>query len=352
MEFHEQITIGIVFLVFAYFAGLGFWQIVAAWQGLRAFSWLPRGAKDRWGYLTGSLVVVLACVWFFGTRTDDIFCPGPASSEFLFFLAVGLLLSLATSVVISTLVDGIAQRRAGSSGRRAARGEAVAATRWQGALYMPSSGEGPWSGVCIVPEPGMEVEPLKDLAARLARKGTVALVLDMGSREKWKYPDVLATIPLALDYLEAIESVGGDRLGLLGVGIGADLALRAAASDPQVGAVVAVAPLLWSSTVKPGLDLLREMTYLGAIRWRRRLGGGALVAQLDALAHIAELAARPLLVIYGANDRLAAGLDTVEWPGSAKRKKVSAFGRVGLVADSTVVSSTAGWLSRQLEGAP
>jgi dienelactone hydrolase len=351
MEFHEQITIGIVFLVFAYFAGLGFWQIVAAWQGLRAFSWLSRGAKGRRGYLTGSLLLVLACAWFFGTRSDDIFCPGPASSEFLFFLAVGLLLSLATSVVISTLVDGIARQRAGSSGHRGAHGEVVAATRWQGALYMPSSGEGPWPAVCVVPEPGMEVEPLKDLAARLARKGTVALVLDMDSGEKWKYPDVLATIPLALDYLEATESVDGDMLGLLGVGIGADLAMRAAASDPQVRAVVAVAPLLWPSTVQPGLDLLREMTYVGAIRWRRRLGGGALVAQLDALTHISDLASRPLLVIYGAKDRLAAGLDTVKWPGPAKRKKVAGFGRVGLVADSRVVSSTVGWLSKQLERA-
>ena len=50
MEFREQITIGIVFFVFAYFAGLGFWQIVAVWQGLGAFSWLPRGAKHRWSY--------------------------------------------------------------------------------------------------------------------------------------------------------------------------------------------------------------------------------------------------------------------------------------------------------------
>jgi dienelactone hydrolase len=351
MEFREQITIGIVFFVFAYFAGLGFWQIVAAWQGLRAFSWLPRGAKDRWGYLTGSLLLAVACVWFFGTRTEDIFSPGPASSEFLFFLAVALLLSLATSVVASLLVDRLARQRTGSPGHRGTRGEVVSAARWGGALHVPSSGEGPWSAVCIVPEPGMEVESMKALAARLARKGIVALVLDMDSRDKWKYPDVLATIPLALDYLEGTESVDGDRLGLLGVGVGADLAIRAAASDPQVRTVVAVAPLLWPSSVQPGLDLLREMTYLGAMRWRRRLDGGALVAQLDALKHVSELASRPLLVIHGANDRLATRLETVKWPGPAKRKKVPGLGRVGLVADSRVISSTVGWFSKQLEGA-
>jgi hypothetical protein len=348
MEFHEQITIGIVFFVFAYFAGLGFWQIIAAWQGLGAFSWLPRGAKAGWGYLAGSLVLALACGWFFGTRTEDVFCPGPASSEFLFFLGLGLLLSLVTSMIASALVHRFVRGRAGSPTRRATRREPVSGPRWNGTLHWPASDQGPCCAVCMVPEPGTEVG---SLAVELARRGIVALVLDMDYREIWKYPDVLAAIPRALDYLEDMDNVDANRLGLLGVGIGADLVIRAAASDPQVRTAVAIAPLLSPFGVQPGLDLLREMSYVGATRWRRWLDGGELIAQLDALKHITELDPRPLLIILGANDRLVTGLETVESPPSTKVKKVEHLGRAGLATEPSVVSSTVSWFSRRLEGA-
>jgi hypothetical protein len=347
MEFREQITIGMVFFVFAYFAGLGFWQIVAAWQGLGAFSWLPRGAKARWGYLAGSLVLALACGWFFGTRTEDIFCPGPASSEFLFFLGLGLLLSLGTSMIASALVHRFVSGGSRLSTRHAAQGQPVSGPRWNGTLHRPSLDEGPCCAVCLVPEPGTEVE---SLAAELAGRGIVALVLDMDYRDVWKYPDVLAAIPRALDFLEDTENVDANRLGLLGVGIGADLVIRAAASDPQVRTAVAIAPLLSPSGVQPGLDLLREMSYVGATRWRRWLDGGELIAQLDALKHMPELDPRPLLIILGADDRLVSGLETVESLPSTKVKKVEHRGRAGLATEPSVVSSTVSWFSRRLEG--
>jgi hypothetical protein len=348
MEFHEQITIGIVFFVFAYFAGLGFWQIVAAWQGLGAFSWLPRGAKARWGYLAGSVLVALACGWFFGTRTEDIFCPGPASSEFLFFLGLGLLLSLVTSMIASALVRRYVLARTGLPSPRIAGGQPVSGPRWKGTLHRPSSDEGPWCAVCVVSEPGTEVD---SLAAALARRGIVALVLDMDSRDIWTYPDVLAAIPRALDYLEDAENVDANRLGLLGVGIGADLVIRAAASDPQVRTAVAIAPLLSPSGVQPGLDLLREMSHVGARRWRRWLNGGELIAQLDAQKHIPQLDPRPLLILHGANDRLVSGLDRLESLPSTKVKKVEHAGRAGLATEPSVVSSTVSWFLGRLEGA-
>lgn len=231
---------------------------------------------------------------------------------------------------------------------RAARREPVSGPRWDGTLYLPLSDEGPCCAVCVVPKPGTEVE---SLAAELARRGIIALVLDMDSREIWKYPDVLAAIPRALDYLEGRENVDANRLGLLGVGIGADLAIRAAASDAQVRTVVAIAPLLSPSGVQPGLDLLREMSYVGAKRWRRWLDGGELVAQLDALRHMPELDPRPLLIIHGADDRLVTGLDAVESLPSTNLKKVEHLGRAGLAREPSVVSSTVSWFSKRLEGA-
>jgi hypothetical protein len=350
MEFREQITIGFVFFAFAYFAALGFWQIVAAREGLRAVSWLPRGVRNRWGYLAGSAVLALACVWFFGTRSEDIFCPGPASSEFLFFLAAALLVALITSMVIASLVDRLARDRAAPPVVGEGRRERISAKWWNGALHLPASEGGPWPTVCLVPDTGSDVESVNALATGLGRKGISALVLDMDSTEIWRYPDVLASIPQALDYLEGNENVDAGRVGLLGVGLGGDLAIRATASDPQVRAVVAIAPLLSPSNVEPGLDLLRDQSYLEAIRWRRRHVAGALVAQLDALKHMAELDPRPLLVIYGEEDRLSAGRSAISSVRTVKVKEVEGLGRVGLVRDEQVISSAASWFLKRLEG--
>ncbi len=350
MEFREQITIGYVFFAFAYCAGLGFWQIVAARQGLRALSWMPRGGKDRWGYLAGSVLLALACVWFFGTRTEDIFCPGPASSEFLFFLASALLAALVTSVLLSSLVGRFASACADAPVRAGGRREGVHATWWSGTLHLPGSEGGPWPAVCLVPDTGSDVESLSALAAGLGLKRVSSLVLDMDSTETWQYPDVLASVPQALGYLERNEEVDAGRLGLLGVGLGGDLAIRAAASDPQVRAVVAIAPLLSPSSVQPGLDLLREMSYLEAVRWRRRHGSGAVVAHLDALKHVPEMENRPLLIVYGEEDRLSAAWSATSFPRSVKFKKVPELGRAGLVRDQRVISSTVSWLLRHLEG--
>ena len=105
MEFREQITIGFVFFVFAYFLSLGFWQVLGAYRGIRAFSLLPREAKGRWGYVLGSAIMTAACVWFFGTRPEDVFSPGPASSEFLFFLSLALSCALLTCLAVSSVED-------------------------------------------------------------------------------------------------------------------------------------------------------------------------------------------------------------------------------------------------------
>ncbi len=350
MEFPEQITIGYVFFAFAYCVGLGFWQIVAASQGLRALSWMPRGANRRWGYLAGSAFLVLGCVWFFGTRTEDIFCPGPASSEFLFFLACALLASLATSMLLSSLVGRLTPAREEATLGASGRSEEVHSTWWNGTLHLPASGGSPWPAVCLVPDTGSEVESLGSMAARLGRKKVSALVLDMDSAETWRYPDVMASIPQAVAYLERNEEADAERVGLLGVGLGGDLAIRAAASDPQVRAVVAIAPLLSPSAVQPGLDLLREMSYLEAIRWRRRHGSGKVVAQLDAPKYLAELGDRPLLIVYGEEDRLSAGWSANNFPRSVVLKRMPGLGRAGLVRHPRVVSLTVTWLLRHLEG--
>jgi len=110
MEFREQIAIGFVFFIYAYFLGLGFWQVLGTYREIRAFCLLPQGANRNWGYFLGSAMMAAATIWFFGTRTEDIFSPGPASSEFLFFLSLALFCALVTCRAISWVEGRLSSR--------------------------------------------------------------------------------------------------------------------------------------------------------------------------------------------------------------------------------------------------
>jgi hypothetical protein len=348
MEFHEQITIGAVFFVFAFFVSLGFWQILAAYHGFRAFSVLSESAKAGWGYLLGSALILGACVWFFGTRTEDIFAPGPASSEFLFFLSVALLCALVTSIVASSLVGRFAAAGDAHDRNPYVRKEVVTTSLWEGVLYLPASDGGPWRAVCFVPGPGEGVESVSSLASELARKGVASLVVHTIGGRLWRYPDVLAMIPQAIGHLERREDVDARRVGLVGVGLGADLAIRAAASDGQIGSIVAFSPLLSGSSVRRSIDLLREMSYLEAIRWRRAHQGGELVAEVAASEYLSGLGSRPLLVIYGERDRLAVRVEKQALPAGAELAVVKGAGWKGLARQSHALSLSVSWFMKHL----
>jgi hypothetical protein len=348
MEFHEQITIGYIFFGFAFLVSLGFWQILAACQGLRAFSVLPRGIDARCGYLLGSAFMVLGAVWFFGTRTAEIFSPGPASSEFLFFLFVALLCTLFISIVASCVLSWTTGARQAWKQNPGSAVEALTAGRWKGELYLPTSGDAPWPVVCLVPGPAEGSTSLVRLGSELASRGVGALVMDTNREDMWQYPDVLAVIPEAVAHLERRPDLDAGRLGLVGTGLGADLALRAAAADGQVGAVVALSPLLGSSGVQSGLDLLREMTYVEAIRWRRAQKGGEVVSSLAARKHISQLNSRPLLVIQGQRDRLTCSVRRETLPAGTEIKTVDGRGYLDLTHDGEVLSFTVNWLLKHL----
>ena len=206
----------------------------------------------------------------------------------------------------------------------------------------------PWPAVCAVPEPGKLMGSVENLAAGLACEGIATLVLDLSSPELWSYPDILGAIPQAIGYAERRDDLDASRLGLLGVGLGGDLAIRAGASDSQVKAMVAVSPLLTASTVQPGLDLLRERSYPEAIRWRSRQGDGHLVEQLDALGRTSELDSRPLIVFQGERDRLSAEVDANAFPPGVELEMIEGVGRLELAEVSNVLSSTVNWFHDHL----
>lgn len=103
MDFPEQISIGVNFFYFAYLANLGLLQILAARHRHPALSPLV-SFPPIWAYTLGSGLIALAYLWFFGTRSEEIFSPGPASAEFAFFFALALAAALFTSLLPARLL--------------------------------------------------------------------------------------------------------------------------------------------------------------------------------------------------------------------------------------------------------
>ncbi len=348
MEFREQITIGVVYFVFAYCATLGFWQLIATWQRLKALSWVGRGRKARLGYLLGSVLMVLACLWFFCTRSGEVFSPGPASSEFLFFLSAASLCSLVTTILVSPLVDRLFASPPSHKKKPSAHKEPVFLERGQGFLYVPVPRDGPCPAICVVPEPGEGIESLETIAGWLASEGFVVLTVDMSFENSWLYPDILILCSKAIPYLDTRDEVDSSRIGAIGVGLAGDLAIRVAASDRQIRSVVAIAPLLVESSAQPGFDLLRGMFYAEAMRWTRLHQGGRLVTELGALAHISELESQSLLVIYSEEDALAPLTEMSGLQNGVRLALIQGQARRGLVRNSMVIWLATRWLRKTL----
>lgn len=288
MQFPEQITIGLLLSLFAYGAILGASQIVAARHRLVGLSLL--GVRNPFrSYLLGSTLLLLAYGWFFGTRGYEIFTPGPATSEFAFFLGLAFVAALSTALLIPNLT--------GRPSISKASPPQVSLERGRGALYSPKGSTlAPGAAICALPGLGEGTRSLEPLATHLAERGFVVLVLELSTLE---YPDLLALIPSGVAYLAAHPQVDPQRIGVLGVDLGADLAIRSASGDKQVRAVAALSPILEST--RPGLHILAEMPYLQGMRWARATKG--LINRLASLEHFPQ--DLPCLLLCGGEDRLA-----------------------------------------------
>lgn len=113
-----------------------------------------------------------------------------------------------------------------------------------GELYVPP-GEGRHPAVLVVTGSGGGIPPAAGQAGGLASRGYVVLALAyFGTRG---LPSSLSYIPLeyfatALDWLSAQPAVDPERIGILGISRGAELALLLASSIPRLHAVVAYMP--------------------------------------------------------------------------------------------------------------
>lgn len=116
--------------------------------------------------------------------------------------------------------------------------------RYQGYLATPAAGKGP--GLIVVQEYWGLVGHIKDVVERFAAEGFVALAPDLYRGESTTEPDDAATMMMALN-LPIVEAILGsaadallvlpevtiDKCGVVGFCMGGQLALYAAAAEPD-----------------------------------------------------------------------------------------------------------------------
>jgi len=187
------------------------------------------------------------------------------------------------------------------------------------------------------------------LARRMVAEGMVALVID-APRELCTYPGILALLPAATFLLSKRPEVDPQRLGALGHDLGGDLVIRAASVDNEIKAIVALAPVLLEPPV--GLDLLREMSYAQALHWSHNRRRVKLRTDLDALKFVAKIAPRPLLLVYGAEDRLVTmpPLDQLDAhdEDSIHSEVISGSGHLDVVRQPMAIRTAVQWFKAHL----
>jgi len=287
------------YLLFSFLSALGVLQCIAIRYQLVGLAFLEDSEHRTRGYGLAASVIGMSALWFLASQWKGIFAPGPAGAELCLLFGTGCVCALATTLITASLLEHLrndAPLQTASDGSLP-----VTAGSATGHLYTPPSPTEPVPAVCIVPWPGASADSMSALARHMVQEGMVILTIDV-TEELCSYPGILALLPAAMSLLSKRPAVDPHRLGALGHDLGGDLVIRGASSDKQIRAIVALAPVLLDPPV--GLDLLHEMSYPRAQRWSRDPRRAKVRIDLDALNYAAKIASRPMMLMYGARDRL------------------------------------------------
>ena len=151
-------------------------------------------------------------------------------------------------------------------------------------------------------------------AALLVEQGYGALLYD--TRNLGESEGTVTTLGLnepldvrgALDYLLARDDVNPQRIGIIGESLGAATAIRAAATMPELKAVVAEAA--FSSLEENVAEGVRRLTglppfpFAPLVLWFAEQEAGGQVGQVRPVDEIGQIAPRPLLLLHGGRDPL------------------------------------------------
>jgi pimeloyl-ACP methyl ester carboxylesterase len=283
--------LAINYFLLAFITIVGVLQFVAARHRLIGLTWIGSAKKPVWGYLLAIVLIVVAFVWFFVATWEEVFIPGLAGSELVLLFGAAGICAVAFTLFVSSILHGIQrQDRPELKADAPLRHEAISWQQLRGTLYLPEDMGGPRPAICALPAPSEGTLSPHPIVADLVEAGFIVLAIDWGPEKEIRYPN----------------EVNPERIGVLGIGLGGDLAIRSAGTDQQIVAVLALAPFLIQANTRPGLSILKEMSYLEALRWARPLRlhrkRGELVAELAPLDSIGKLGDRPWLLIYGDQD--------------------------------------------------
>ncbi|MGQ9553091.1 MAG: hypothetical protein ACUVWR_03145 [Anaerolineae bacterium] len=167
---------------------------------------------------------------------------------------------------------------------------------WECTLTYPDSeAEGL---VVVIPDPDLSAEATLPVV-NLALDASFACVLISWGDSAPAYPEALAIVPVAISrYYEQTKGAAGP-IAVIGLGVGGDLALRAACNDKRVTLAGAIGPAINTASICDGLLLLREMSLPHAIAWRRRWKRCAFVQALRADEALASLGDRAAICVSG-----------------------------------------------------
>jgi uncharacterized protein len=182
--------------------------------------------------------------------------------------------------------------------------------------FVPGAGLAarPWPCIMLLYGYGGHKEQMAYYAAMLHDAGFACFMFDMqgsgllrglpvtlGYRERWDALDALA-------YIRTRPDVDAERIGALGVSMGAATALMAAELDPQIKAVVADSSYAdLNDMVQPGLRAFvgSPATLFAPLimRWAEQMVGMK-AGDVHPETSASRLGNRPLFVIHGADDQL------------------------------------------------
>jgi hypothetical protein len=338
------------YLAFATVVVVGLIQWLAARRSIIGLAFLDYQRAPAWQQALGPSLAILSYAWFFGTRRELI-TPGPAGLELTVLFGGSVLLALGLTVGVAGLLRPHRQPAVEPPDCEVTVRLVDLGPGRQGRLFCRAGQGAPQPGLCLVPDPATPEIVAERLASRLADQGSVVLLAAWPGALQ-SYPDALALVPAVMCFLSREPLVDRQRIALIGVGLGGDLVLRAAASDRQVRAVAALAPLLDEYAARPGGSWLYEMTFTEGWRWR--LGGRRrrLARDLAAWEALGHLKARSALLLYGDQDAIVAlqrPRSRLTGGGSGLQMQVIAGeGHLSLPGSPAVCAALQTWLAEGL----
>jgi hypothetical protein len=272
-------------------AAVGILQICALRAGLDGLAW-PIGLRYKYiGYFVGTLLV--------GAFLGGMFLMPLIEPPSPLLVAASTIIVIMLALLLAILGAAL---RLGWKRRRQrfppSMGKAVELGPLRAVLYQPD-GEGPHPGICLLPDPTTPYDDLSALVRSLVWGGIAVLLFDWRSVEEADRLTLQGLMAVGISYLARWPEIDEKRVGLVGVGLGGDLALRTAAMDPGVAAVLAIEPVLSPRRPWSGLETLSTLSWFEARRRTRRWKQSPLVGGLDALAAVPCIAPRQAAVIVG-----------------------------------------------------